>query len=168
MENIFDSYTVKNMLKGTLFMDKTGIQFTIAPWRTVYDIYLELGVSLPHIEFKGVIGNRIDRGESSELKIKSFILDSIVAPWSFGNLLRLGSDSIKLFFSESKVPSDRSLGSPFFSFFSEIAFKKYLEWTSQDKYLEREKALTHAVSLLVNALKSQIYREYLAPNSYNM
>jgi hypothetical protein len=157
MEYIFGSYTIKKMLTGTLFMDKKGIQFTVPPWRSLHSIITELGISLPHNDFRGIIGERLDRGEGSKLKIQSFIMDSIIAPWNI-RAFRISSTSASQFFSELTTDFDKNLEEAYYTYVSEKGITQFLEWSSQQEFLGRDKALGSLTSILEEMLVTQIDR----------
>jgi len=165
MEFIFGSYTIKKLLTGTLYIDEHGIQFTIVPWRKLHQIYTYLGISLPHNKFTGIVGERTDRGISSEITIKKFIIDSIISPWKLSNLLSISSAPVSTFFTQFKTSVESQFQSTFYSYVSELSFERYLDWSKENNLLDRDRSIGRLAKMLSEELKTQIYRSHLSPTS---
>ncbi len=120
---------------------------------------------MPHNEFIGKIGARIDRGPDSEINIKKFITDSITSPWELNNILSVSSAPVSTFFSQFKTLVESRFHRTFYSYVSELSFEKFSDWSRDNNLLNKDQSIGRLAKILSKQITLQIYRAYLSPAS---
>lgn len=165
---LFGSYTVKKIMTGNLFISESGAVFTVHPWRSLHAIYRAYGVSLNHMDFLGKIGERLDRGPNSLIKIQKFIIGSLISPWSVGgeiNKIEIKQFPSIAFFPEFNPPTDLKYLNLYFSQLNDYLYGKFLDYLDDSQFYEKDIAYNKIASILVKLLRQQIYRSFLSPTS---